>query len=243
MLPVTLTVLLLPLFTDNLWEAGARLHARHFVLLGLLTVVPLVALLAVRLRREIGLGIRDVGSKILDDKNAAAARVTQRLVGMVDEADRDEARRAVEKPLERTYPAVSFEHVESARTRVSPSLGRRSLGRLVLTIIGLGLTVTAYIYVLAWVLVPLGTAASWADVEGVRTTEVDLLVSTLRVPVEPYLSVSALLGIVATAVLLAFVLTEEHYESNLSEALIRRPLQNGVELALPYLLLAERDPL
>lgn len=54
---------------------------------------------------------------------------------------------------------------------------------------------------------------------------------------------AALLGIIATAVLLAFVLTEEHYRTNLTDAVLRSPLRDGLEMALPYEALRAAEPL
>jgi hypothetical protein len=54
-------------------------------------------------------------------------------------------------------------------------------------------------------------------------------------PVGPYLNASVLLGILATAIFFAFVVTdEEKYASTLTDLVVRKPLRRAALFALPY---------
>lgn len=239
LLPVTLTVLLIPLFTDNMWEAVARLDARNLLFLSFLTIVPLAGLLYGQLARQVGESASSLGHDVLAaDPKEAADRVTERLAALVEDEERETVRRNAREPLRVLFASGLDEKVATVSEDLSGALRWRLSIRLLWTLTGLFVAVSLYIYVLACLLVPTAVGEGWSR-DVVETTAVDVGIQVLHLPTGVYLLVAGLLGVVATAVLLAFVLTEEHYGDNLADAILRRPLRGGLELALPYAALAE----
>ncbi|ADB53595.1 hypothetical protein Cwoe_5187 [Conexibacter woesei DSM 14684] len=102
-----------------------------------------------------------------------------------------------------------------------------------MTTFGLLVSVTLYLYVLAWILVPIGVSAEWLG-EPASTTTISLLNGEFAVPLGGYVSVAGLLGIVATAVMLAFATTEDRYAGDVTTAVLYAPLRDGMTIALPY---------
>ena len=96
-----------------------------------------------------------------------------------------------------------------------------------------------YIYLLAWTMVSGVTASGWLG-KAIPYKTMPLIGS---VPVGPYIQVSVLMGILATAIFFAFVITdEERYVATLSDLVIYGPLRRGVSFALPYALRAIEGP-
>jgi len=56
----------------------------------------------------------------------------------------------------------------------------------------------------------------------------------VMLPVGPYLTVSALLAVITTAVFLAFALTEDRYSTALDDALVHEPARYWVLLGSAY---------
>ena len=92
--------------------------------------------------------------------------------------------------------------------------------------------------VLAWAAVPVSLAAKWAG-RAVPTTQVVLPWLEITLPLGPYLTLAALLAIVGTVGFLAFAVTEDRYSTALSDALLSRPAERCLLLALPYVALNE----
>jgi len=238
LLPVTLTVLLIPLFTAEVWQAATALHAGHLALAAALTIVPLAALLAARVRPELTAILRDVIDTTADSAtlpDEAADRVVRR----VTEAHREEEGPRVRDQLEEVYAAGFSSRVRlTLADRMIKSLERTALWRLVTTAAGLTMVVAAYLYTLAWILVQREVATKWTE-QPIPTYEVDLGVAAVSVPGGPYIAVAALLGVVATAVFVSFAVTDERYAGDLSSALVKTPLPTAVAVALPYTVLRE----
>lgn len=97
--------------------------------------------------------------------------------------------------------------------------------------LGLGICVTFYIYLVAWALVPVGTVEGWLH----RSVDHETVALLGDLPVGPYLNASVLLGILATAIFSAFVVTdEEKYASTLTDLVVKKPLRRAALFALPY---------
>jgi hypothetical protein len=146
---------------------------------------------------------------------------------------REQTKKRLEPELRRVYKAAvqrgrDADVIEPLR----PTAGRQLFRRLASTIIGLAVAVFAYIYLLAWVFVSVATATEWTG-EDISTARLDLVVASIHAPGDTYLVVVGLLSIIATAVLLAFSLTEEHYAEDLTGALLK-PIRPSMPLALVY---------
>jgi len=245
LLPVTLTVLLIPLFTDDLWSAAEALRPRHFLLLAALTLLPLVVFLGLRLRREVPEVFKrareDIRSELGSRRDEYAERATARLVRLAPDEDKEQVRSDVGRELEGIYADIGVAELTALEARLVASLRRQVVIRLLWTTVGLLIGVTAYLYALAWILVPVGVSSDW--IGGVaHTTTVDLLAFALQAPLGAYVSLSVLLGVVATAVLLGLGTTEERYAGDFTAAVLYTPMRDGLIIALPYERLAADDP-
>lgn len=239
MLPVTLTILLIPLFTADLWRAVASLAPYHFGLAAMLTVVPVLALLRHRIRSQVPVEIRESLGRIVDSADGWKLALA-RLLRDVDEAQREALEAAIKRRVEASFTVRWPDPDQVVQKLVGPV--RRQLDlRLVTTALGIAVIVAAYIYMLAWTLVPIEASTKW--VEGtVPTVTASFAGASVDLPTGPYLGVATLLGIVATAVLLAFVVTEDNYEAELSDALLSDPLDEHVLVAVPYVALYVDSP-
>lgn len=241
LLPVTLTVLLIPLFTDDLWRTAQELRLRHLVVLSVLTVLPLVYVLTRQLRGQIGPVVRRASEDVLNDAQASASRAKERLVRLVDDSEKESVADAVSSDLAALYShSLDFHHVDLLERRLTPSLRRKLVFRVLWTACGLALGVTLYLYVLAWTLIPGEVSAEWlgSPVDG---ASIDLLVAHLTAPLGAYVVVAALLGLIATSVLLGFVITEERYAGDVTGAVLYEPVHGAATVGLPYVAIRARD--
>ena len=88
-------------------------------------------------------------------------------------------------------------------------------------------------FLLAWALVDIRVAEKWLE-RPFPTELVHLPTGDLVIPTGPYVGMAALLSVLATAVLIAYVITEERYGEELSTNLVRQPLEQSLACALPY---------
>jgi len=234
LLAVTITILLIPLFTDDLWRAADGLGLRHLGLLAAVTVLPLLISLTHRLRADVGGVLSRAASEILAARHEAAERAGERILRLLEDDTRSREGAQLSDQLAGVYAdAVSVEHAQRLEADLVPPLRRQVVRRLLVTTFGLLAGVTVYLYVLAWILVPIGVSAEWLG-EPANTATISLLGGKLDVPLGGYLSVAALLGIIATAVVLAFATTEDRYAGDVTEAVLYAPLRDGMTIALPY---------
>jgi hypothetical protein len=234
LLAVTITILLIPLFTDDLWRAADDLGFRHLGFLAAVTILPLLLSLAHRLRAEVGGVLSRAATEILAARHAAARRAGERIFRLLEDDDRNRESEKLSEQLAELYgDTVIVEHAQRIETALLRPLRRQVVRRLLLTTSGLLVSVTFYLYVLAWILVPIGVSAEWLG-EPASTTTISLFNGEFAVPLGGYLSVAGLLGIVATAVVLAFATTEDRYAGDVTKAVLYAPLRDGMTIALPY---------
>jgi apolipoprotein N-acyltransferase len=109
--------------------------------------------------------------------------------------------------------------------------------------LGIAIAVAAFIYILAMASVPMETAQQWAG-SPIPTGDVSLAAIDITLPLGPYLMVPALLAVIATAVFLAFVLTEDRYSVTLYDTLVYESARHWILLGVPYSRVRERwgDP-
>jgi hypothetical protein len=100
--------------------------------------------------------------------------------------------------------------------------------------VSIGTLLTGYIYALLAVTVPHDVAEDWA-----QTSIGTGSLGPIQFPAGAYVAMAILLGIFATAIFLAFVLTEERIAAAMTEALLRDPIDRFVLLAIPFTALTE----
>jgi hypothetical protein len=232
LLPVVLVVLFAPLLTADLWQVADDLQSRELIYVFVLSVLPFLLVLAPQLRRSAHSAFMRAAEEV-DGDSAAVEEAVSRLEKVARESDPDLPERGQAVGMLAPYfasDAVSHEAPEIQK-RLSKVLGRRLLLSLVPLTLGLGLCVTFYIYLVAWALVPAATVEGWLR-QTVQHETVPLLGD---LPIGPYPHASVLLGILATAIFFAFVVTdEEKYASTLTDLVVRKPLRRAALFALPY---------
>jgi hypothetical protein len=95
---------------------------------------------------------------------------------------------------------------------------------------------------LTWILVPVATAREWTTA-AIDVHTINALGVQIDVPLGPYVSVPLVLGLLATAVLLASVAVDDDYAEQLADALLRQPARAALGAAVAYLHMRDaRDP-
>jgi hypothetical protein len=232
LLPVVLVVLFAPLLTADLWQVADDLGASELVYVFGLSVLPFLLVLAPQMRRSARSAFFRAAEEV-DDDPAAAEEAAIRLEKAARESDPSLPKQDQVVRMIAPYFASEAVHHEAPeiQERLSKVLGRRLLFSLGPLTLGLGLCVTFYIYLVAWALVPVTTVERWLH-QTIQHETVPLLGD---LPVGPYLNASVLLGILATAIFFAFVVTdEEKYASTLTDLVVRKPLRRAALFALPY---------
>jgi hypothetical protein len=233
LLPVVLVVLFAPLLTADLWQVAHDLGVPELVYVFGLSVLPFLLVLAPQLRRSARSAFLRAAEEVDDDPAAAAKEAAIRLEKAARESDpslpeQDQVVRTLAPFF--ASGAVRKEAPE-IQERLSKVLGRRLLFSLGPLTLGLELCITFYIYLVAWALVPVATVERWLH-QTIQHETVPLLGD---LPVGPFLNASVLLGILATAIFFAFVVTdEEKYASTLTDLVVRKPLRRAALFALPY---------
>ncbi len=238
LLPVALIVLVVPLFSADLWQAAAELRPGRFVALACLTVVPLALALIPELLR--------IGSHAFERAAEAGAGDAQTIGDAFDSVKKLGSKQEefpedsfVSVLLNNAYnPDFVNKQAAILQQQLRPSLRRRLTWSLVPLTLGIGGFVTFYMYVVAWTVIHGSTAERWLG-DPVPYTHVIVLGD---LPTGPYVQVALLMGVLATAIFYAFVLTdEEKYVGTLSDLVIHAPLRRGVLLAMPYAWIREVD--
>lgn len=240
-LPVTLTVVLIPLLTSELWQAAASLEPRHLATLAILAVGPILLAFWRQVRARVPAELMAALERVADDP-LAPQRALERLVRVAGEGqERDRLRERFGPELNALFrTGIGTEQREAVRDALTAPLRRQVTSRLLSTAVGLGLVVAVYLYGLAWIVVPVQVAQDWTG-SVVRMVTLETPAGEVHAPYGPFVAVALILGALATAVLLAFVLTDEGYAGGLTRALLREPVEAGMEFALPYAALRQGE--
>lgn len=232
--PLALIIVLLPLLTEDPWRLASSSGAR-LVWLAVIALVPLGVLFAVRLAR---LSVKDVMADAAERVSQSAANereVFKTLKGVHNDRDGLLVEEEVDRYLEIAHANA---WTEAELTQTAESVDRafrwRAIKRFGALAIGVTLAVWGLIYSLAWAVVPTSLARDWAtqDIEAVSLTFAGL---HLVFPVGPYVAVASLFAIVDCVGFLGFALTEDQYSEALWNAVVKRPADMCLLLALPYI--------
>jgi hypothetical protein len=234
LLPVALVVVFLPLLTQDLWILGDEIGIQ-LVSVAAVALAPPLLFLALRYRRT--------------EVEAQFSTALQRLV--VSGAIRDELlvaiksapRETVEEPpsddwmwgqLKGAYEGPNrAEELTLIANQIRGPFRRQCIYRLFRLAAGAATLSGVFVFVLAWAAIPVSTSARWIG-HSVDMTTVSFASISFELPVAPYVSVAALLAVVATAALVAFALTEDQYSEALGEVLVSRPAERCVLLGLAF---------
>ena len=231
-IPVALIVVLSPFLSEDPWRLGAA-AGWQLVALAVVAVLPLLALVAARLLR---LSVADTfaaaAERLSPEREDEALELVNKLGREEDEEQLDEtkARTRLRRAYEAPFPADRAPQFAGTVSRV---FKQRAVLRLLPLTVGIAAAVWSLIYVLASASIPASLAAEWSG-RAVPRADVAVLGLEIPLPLGPYLTLAALLAIVATVGFLAFALTEDRYSAALSEGLVSRPAERVLLLALPY---------
>lgn len=235
--PVVLVAVLLPALTADVWHLAADTDPSNLVGAALLSVGVLLLLVGRQLRRELEPALaarcRSLAAR------ATAPDLTRE--ALTTAVDGDTVRIVHELPAEtlaEAWPASAEEYAPYLVAAEGRALRRPLTARLLITAAVIGLLLGAYIYALLAVTVPTSVASSWAR-SPIQSHEVSLAGIDLSLPGDAYVAMAILLGVFATAIFLAFALTEERIAAALTEALLREPIDHFLLLALPFVSLLE----
>lgn len=237
--PVALIVVLLPLLSEDPWRLGAA-AGWQLAALAAVAITSLLALVAARFLRLSLTDVFDAAAERLATTPKPEDEALELVKKLWREEDRDRLdEERVRKRLRLAYEApLPAERAPQIADTIGRGFKRRAVLRLLPLTAGIASAAWGLIYVLAWGAVPASLAAEWSG-RAVPRAELALLGVDVSLPLGPYLTVAALLAIVATAGFLAFALTEDRHSAALSEALLSRPAERVLLLALPYIALNE----
>lgn len=235
--PVVLVAVLLPALTADVWHLAANIKPSNLVGAALLSVGVLLLLVRRQLRRELEpamaarcefLATRPTAPDLTRD--ALSTAVDGNTARIVDELPTE--------TLTEAWPTSAKEYAPYLVAAEGRALRRPLTARLLITAAVIGFLLATYIYALLSVTVPTDVAAGWTR-SPIHTREVSLVGIDLSFPGDAYVAMAVLLGVFATAIFLAFALTEERIAAALTEALLREPIDRFLLLALPFVSLLE----
>jgi hypothetical protein len=232
--PLSLLVLLIPVLTAEVWEAAAAMASGQLFFFGFLVVLPALLVLYQRLKGMVLPAYGEITQRLADDE--ASFLLYQRLTKATSEPD---ARWFVDTALpnlrERLSPEAGVGLAFFIANSLQNTFARTLARRLLPTSAAIGLAATAYLYLLSVAAVPRQVAEKWSG-ESVPMARIDLLVE-VSLPLGSYLELAAFLGIAATAIFLALVITDQRYTVALTDALLHQPAYRSVVLGIPYLVI------
>lgn len=232
--PVVLLAVLLPALSADVWQLAVDIRAVNVAAAAAVSVGVLLVLVSRQLAHELKPAL-SARCRILGA--ADRAELTRR--ALATELDGEDARRASEVPdalLEDAWTQRPEEYVPYLVAAEQETLRQPLFVRLTITTSAIGALLMLYIYVLLAVTVPASTAAAWS-----RSSIDSWPVGSLGVELSggPYITIAVVLGVFATAIFLAFALTEERFSSALTSALLREPIDRFLVLAVPFVGLVE----
>ena len=165
---VTLTVLLIPLFTADLWLAVARLNPWNFVVFTALSLLPLAITVLRQLSRQVPQAVAAAAASA--DARHMTELTRDWLVRRIPADEREVER----EPVHDVLGALTDERAIEAAASVLPGPITKRLRRsFLLTTLALTGVAAAYLWLLAWTLVPISAVREWTGTD-VPTVHVDV---------------------------------------------------------------------
>ncbi len=235
--PVVLLVVLLPALTEDVWQLAATAKAGNMVGAAALSVGVLLLLVRRQLRGEFEPALA-TRCRLLAEQDDAGEQTRAALLVASDQEVEQLIRELPPEQLEDAWPVSGDEYAPYLAAAEGPILRRPLTARLLITTAVIGLLLMGYVYALLAATVPPDLAAGWTAAP-VPDHKVSLLGLGVRLPGGTYVALAALLGIFATAIFLAFVVTEDRVAAAVTQSLLREPIDRFLVLALPFASLVE----
>jgi hypothetical protein len=235
--PVVLLVLFLPALSADVWEVADSLDLTSLLATGLLSVGLLLVVVRVQIGNQIERILYQRSKQLSDDagraemtRDQARGALPDDGLAMLDGIDDD--------GLDASWPSAGEEYAPFLSAAEGSVLQAPLTARLLLTVSAVGLLLSLYIYLLCSTVVSADVASQWTG-GTIPSTEVSVAGLSVIFHGGPFLQLSAMLGIAATATFLSFALVEDRFATALTDALLRDPADRFLTLALPYVQLRE----
>lgn len=231
--PAALVIVTAPLLTEDPWHFVAAAKGR-LALLALLTIVPLLALVLVRLRR---VRVRKVFERaavtVAENADAAVARGVVILHSRCLTRESWPDSRKLDRYQRQAFAPNALRGTAADLAELVASGFRRQCAvRLCTLLLGVLAITFALIYTLAVAAMPVQLAEAWS---GTRMSYVVLEELGLQLPLWPYAGVAVLFAVVAAVGFLAFAITEETYTTSLVDAVHGTLAEKLIVVGAPYL--------
>lgn len=235
--PVVIVAILLPALTADVWQLASAIDSENLIWAAAVSVGLLLFLVARQLRRELEPAFA-ARCRSLTSRAEAPELTRAAITASVDEETAKVIQELPAETLAEAWPTSGEDYAPYLVAVEGATLRRPLTARLLITAGVMGSLLTAYIYALLAVTVPEGVAESWSHAP-VEVCHLSLFGLGVDLPGDAYIGMAILLGIFATAIYLAFALTEERIAAALTEALLREPIDRFLLLALPFVSLVE----
>jgi hypothetical protein len=260
LVPVALLVLLLPLFSSELWKGVVAADPRHVLAFAAVTIVPLGVFLYVRLvgddwrPKAFAQTVADLREHPEAAVRGASRELETTEWGPLIQASVAAGRRipgrdrkpATVGAYEQQLLTASFvspkasEYAGFVDANMKRSIRRPTALRLGAAAVGVLSIFACYIYLLAVLIIRPETVRDWTGT-AVAKRSISVDGHSLTLLGGPYFSVAAVLGLVATAVFFAFSLTQDEFSRDVRRILLGGQVEHWLLIAIPYLHLRVGD--
>jgi hypothetical protein len=254
LVPITLLIVVVPLFSADLWRLASEANFVRIVALACLTVAPMVILVLWRL---LIVQFDGVIANIAETLHRNTMQHADEVIAEVALAGRTRTslgaelrrwwRRVRDRPplkpdgpraasvgemLRGSYDSPEFEYyVHYVRGRLKDTFRVQIVTRVLLLVTGVVIGSATYIYLIAWIVISAERAAAWAGREEVSTWDTGI---GFELATGPHMWVAALMAVIATAIFLALVTTTQEMERAFQESSTRGPVKRCLALAIPF---------
>lgn len=237
--PLVLLLLFIPLVTADLWRVASAADATRLIVLALIVLLPLAIVLVGRLIGSLPTVVDETATSLAADPDAVRdiPVLLDRLVG--DYAGSWVLNYGLADLRPALRPAAASGYVPFLAVMVRRPLIRALAIRTALMLLGLGICVFGYLYLMGAILVTPEVAEQWSHAH-VPSFSLEAFGLAVHPPGGPYLAITTLLSIIAVGAFLAFVIVEATYATAMAGALLHKPVREYLLLALPYTRLRER---
>jgi hypothetical protein len=254
LVPITLLIVVVPLFSADLWRLASEANFSRIVALTCVTVLPMVVLVLWRL---LIVQFNGVIANIADTLHRNGSQHADEVIEEVALAGRSrtslgaELRRwwrkvrdrpplkpddpwaaSVGEMLRGSYDSPEFQYyVRYVRGRLKDTFRLQIVSRVLLLVAGVVVGSATYIYLIAWIVISAERARAWAGREDVSTWDTGI---GFELATGPHLWVASLMAVIATAIFLALVITTQEMERAFQESSTRGPVKRCLALAIPF---------
>ncbi len=257
LVPITLLIVVVPLFSEDLWRLASEVSFLRVVELASVTVVPMVVFVLWRLlvqqfddvvKRAAATvaerpseAVREVIDEIalksrritgLGRLGADVSRAWRRVFGGSSSKPEDLDAAAATRTLEESYRAPAFDYyVSYVGAHLRGTFGLQMVTRILLLVCAVLIGSTLYIYTIAGIAISAERARIWTGHATVSTLDTWF---GFAVPTGPHLWVASVMAVISTAIFLALVITTQEMETAFQQSATRGPVQRCLALAVPF---------